>query len=269
MFIDVGILASIGLYLIGWCSQFSLFQKHLSLSPLVEIRTLQGACLLHSVVLIVILFTHSWPERLIPDIINTIAWLPVFIYLLFRKWINSEISATSIPLFTVFLLLISWGFLKQNLPTLASIQQARLFHQTLLISHITTLIAGYILFGISCISSILFLYQEHQIKTKLVKVLIHRFPSLTTLDQISNRSVTMGFLFFTLGLILGILLSDGLQSVRNIWRLGIVLLVWLFYALFLLERLFSGHQQRFSAIWSIIASILLLLSVIVEMTHLI
>ena len=187
--------------MIGWCSQFSLFQKYLSLSPLVEIRTLQGACLLHAVILIFILFTHSWPERLIPDIINTIAWLPIFIYLLFRKWINSEIGATSIPLFTVILLVVSWGFLKLNLPTLASIQQAQLFHQTLLISHITTLIAGYILFGISCISSILFLYQEHQIKTKLVKVLIHRFPSLTTLDQISHRTVTMGFLFFTLGLI--------------------------------------------------------------------
>ena len=269
MIVEAGIWLSIALYLIGWCSQFTLFQKPLNLPPVVEIRTLQGACLLHTIILIFILFTHPWPERLIPDLLNAIAWLPIFIYLLLRKWLISEISATSIPLFTAILLLISWGFFKQNIPTLASIQHAPLFHQTLLISHISTLIAGYILFGLSCISSIFFLYQEHQIKTKLVKVLVHRFPSLTTLDQISYRSLTMGFLFFTLGLILGILLSDGLQSVRNIWRLGIVLLVWLFYALFLLERLFPGHKQRFSAIWSIIAFILLLASLIIEMTHLI
>ena len=269
MIFETGIWLCIGLYLMGWSSQFSLFQKPLKFSPVLEIRILQSACLLHAGILIFIVFTNSWPERLISDLLSAIAWLPVFIYLLLRKWINSEISATSIPLFTAILLLISETFLKQDLATLASVQQAPLFHQTFLICHITTLIAGYILLGLSCISSILFLYQERQIKTKLVKVLVHRFPSLTTLDQISYRSVTLGFLFLTLGLVLGILLSDGLQSTRNMWRLGIVLLVWFFYASFLLERFWTGHKQRFSAIWSIIGFFLLLASLIIEMAHLI
>lgn len=269
MIVEAGIWLSICLYLIGWSSRFSLFQQRLNFPPTFGLRVLQLACFIHTVTLLFILFTSVWPAALIPDLLNAIAWLPIFIYLIARHQIQNPISSTSIPPFSAVLLFVSILLLKQDLPTLTLIEQAPLMHQTLLITHITALIAGYVLFGLSCTSSVLFLYQEHQIKTKLVKVLVHQFPSLATLDRISYRSVILGFLFLTVGLVLGVLLSDGLQSSRSIWRLGISLLIWLLYAFFLVERFIQGYKRRLVAIWSIIGFFLVLASLIIETVHLI
>ncbi len=268
MIVETGIWVSIFFYLLGWSTQFSLFQKQFNVPSAFGIYSLQLACLLHSGTLLITLFTGLWLEHLIFDFLNGIAWAPIFIYLLIRKRIQSQISASGIPLFTIVLLSISTLFLTEKIPTLEWVQQAPLLHQTLLITHITALIAGYVMFSLSCISSILFLHQEHQIKTKLVKLLVHQFPSLTTLDQISYRSVVLGFIFLTIGLILGILLSDNLQSSRSLGRLGIALVIWLLYAFFLMERFFQGYKRRFIAIWSIIGFFLVLASLIIETAHL-
>lgn len=268
MVVEAGIWLSVFFYLMGWSSRFSLFQKPLRLSPAFGVRTLKLACLLHTATLLLVLGSGTWPEHWLSDLLNGIAWLPMIFYLLVRPRIQSPISSTGIPLFSVVLLFISVLLLNQDLPSLELIGQARLFHQTLLITHITALIAGYVLFGMSCISSVLFLYQEHQIKTKLVKLLVRHFPSLTTLDRISYRSVILGFLFLTLGLVLGVLLSDGLESSRNMGRLGISLLIWLLYAFFLLERFIQGYKRRFTAIWSIVGFFLALVSLVIEAFHL-
>ena len=269
MVVEAGIWLSVFFYLMGWGSRFSLFQKPLRLPPAFGLCALQFACILHTATLLLMLATSAWPEDLIPDLLNAIAWLSVFLYLVVRQRIQSPIGSTAIPLFSVVLLCISVLLLKQDLPSLELMDEAPLFHQTLLITHITTLIAGYVLFGMSCISSVLFLYQEHQIKTKLVKLLVHRFPALTTLDRISYRSVILGFLFLTVGLVLGVWLSDGLQSPRNMGRLGISLLIWLLYAFFLLERFIQGYKRRFTAIGSIVGFFLAMASLVVEALHLI
>ncbi|MBF0277319.1 MAG: cytochrome c biogenesis protein CcsA [SAR324 cluster bacterium] len=267
--VETGIWASVFLYAIGWCTQFSLFQKRFNLSSTFGINSLLLACLLHSATLLYTIFSGFWSTHLIFDFLNAIAWAPIFIYLLLRKRLHSDISSSGIPLFTILILLLSTLFLKENIAALEWVKQAPFLHQALLITHITTLIAGYVLFGLSCISSVLFLYQEHQIKTKLVKILVHQFPSLTRLDQISYRSVILGFSFLTIGLILGILLSDNLQSSRSLGRLGFAFLIWFLYAFFLMERFFQGYKRRFIAIWSIIGFFLVLTSLIIETVHLI
>lgn len=267
--VDIALWASLICYLFGWAAQFSYLQKKLNLSPNVGLRSLQIGCLIHSSYLVYVFFHSDWPQTLILDFLKLIAWFPTLMYLFFQKQIRDEISSTGIPLFTIFVLGISAVLSSQNIPTIETIRDAPIVYQTTLIIHISTMIAGYILFGLSCFSSILFLYQEHQIKTKLVKLLVNQFPSLSTLDQISYRSVILGFLFLTVGLILGVVLSDGLQSLRSIVRIGITLLIWLLYAFFLVERYFKGSARRYSAIWSVAGFFLVLMSLFVEFSHLV
>ncbi len=269
MIVEVGIWISLLFYFAGWSAQFAKFQHRLHIPESLGIHILQAGCSIHFVAICYLFYQHTWPETLISDFLNLIAWIPILIYLLTRKYITSQISTTVIPPFSIVLLLISYLLHKKDLPTLELIQEAPLLHQTLLITHISTLIAGYVLFGFSCIASIIFLYQDHQLKTKLVKLLVNQFPSLATLDQTSYKSIIMGFFFLTIGLILGITLSIDLQSSRSVLRLGFSILIWLLYAFFLMERFFQGYQRRFSAIWSVIGFFLVLMSLVIESMHLV
>ncbi|MBF0286666.1 MAG: cytochrome c biogenesis protein CcsA [SAR324 cluster bacterium] len=268
MIVEAGIWISLLCYLAGWSAQFSKFQSTVNIPELSGLRILQAGCIIHFAAICYFFYKHSWPETLISDFLNLIAWIPIFLHLLTRKYITSKISTTVIPPFSIVLLLISYLLHAQSIPTLELIREAPLLNQTLLITHISALIAGYVLFGFSCISSIIFLYQDHQIKTKLVKLLVNQFPSLSTLDQTSYKSIIMGFFFLTIGLILGIILSIDLQSSRSILRLGFSILIWLLYAFFLMERFFQGYQRRFSAIWSVIGFFLVLMSLIIESMYL-
>ncbi len=266
--VQAGVWISILIYLVGWSTRFSLIRERMRIGSTFGLRVLQLGCACHGLILVYELYTSNWPLTLVADLLNIIAWLPLFMYLLLRRHADNPISASVIPPFTIVLLMLSFVLLERNAPTFELIREAPLFYQTVLVTHVVSLIAGYVLFGLSCATSILFLYQEHQIKTKLVKILDNRFPALGTLDIISYRSIIIGFVFLTVGLVLGVLLTESLQSTRNVMRLGVTILIWLLYGVFLMERWFQGYQRRIAAIWSVVGFFLVLASLIIELVHL-
>ena len=71
------------------------------------------------------------------------------------------------------------------------------FYHVLLGSHIIILLAGDIMLGVACVASIIFFYQEHHLKTKLMSSLTLRFPALGTLDRLSWQGILWGFLACT------------------------------------------------------------------------
>ena len=122
--------------------------------------------------------------------------------------------------------------------------------------------------GVACVASIIFLYQEHHLKTKLMSSLTRRFPALGTLDRLSWQGILWGFLALSIGLMLGILINSDDHSLLANLRFGSSISAWFVFAALLLFRQLQAAQSRWITIWSIIGFVLALMSLIVELLRL-
>jgi ABC-type uncharacterized transport system permease subunit len=138
--------------------------------------------------------------------------------------------------------------------------------RNLLAAHIVALLAGHLLFAIACLGSIAYLLQERQIKTKRPPLGL-RLPALGTLESVTHRGVGLGFLFLTVGILLGLAVAgtEKLSARITELRLLIPLSSWIVYAGFLVVYDFRGRRGRFGAIWSIAGFLVVLVSLVFEL----
>lgn len=63
---------------------------------------------------------------------------------------------------------------------------------------------SYLLFGVACFFSILYIYQDKNIKAKKPLLLKKSFPSLGRLLAISSQCIFWGFILLTIGITVGV-----------------------------------------------------------------
>lgn len=270
MAILIGSWVSIILYLVVWVYELVIFRKHRVL-PLGWSRlVLVAALLCHVSVMGYRLMTLGRDEAfLTADLLAWISWITAFSLFVFRHRLQKEIKSNLLLPFSILLMIISTLLIHHTIPAMQPFVTASVLDQIILVIHIATLMAGHVLFGLACFSSMLFLYQEHRLKTKMVTLTSHRFPSLGLLDRVSSQSMSLGFFFFTLGLVLGILLTGNLlRSLSLPIRLAVPLVVWVVYAVFMFESSFNTVQRKRTAIWSIMGFVLVMMSFMVELYYL-
>jgi len=135
-----------------------------------------------------------------------------------------------------------------------------IFNNFWFVLHIVTIFSGEAMFALACAAGILYLTQEHAIKTKQRGFFFNRLPSLEMLDTAGYACITAGFTLLTIGLITGLVYARMVWGrflgwdPKEIWS-GIS---WLIYAVLLHERLTVGWRGRKAAIWSIIGFAILL-----------
>ena len=101
---------------------------------------------------------------------------------------------------------------------------------------------------------IMYLLQEHFVKSKHLGGLFQRLPSLQILDEINYRLITIGFPFLTLAIITGALWAESAWGTywrwdpKEVWSL----ITWVIYASVLHVRLIAGWRGKRAAILSII-----------------
>lgn len=139
--------------------------------------------------------------------------------------------------------------------------------RNVLIAHIVALLAGHLLFATACVSSIAYLLQERQLKVK-ARPLSGRWPALGTLETLTHRCVSLGFVLLTLGILLGIAVSGGANLWAKVseWRLIVPVVSWIVYAAFLVAYDYRGRRGRFGALWSIGGFGVVLASLALELT---
>jgi ABC-type transport system involved in cytochrome c biogenesis permease subunit len=101
--------------------------------------------------------------------------------------------------------------------------------------------------------AIMYLLQERQLKAKRAGTVYHRLPALETLDRLTVATLTAGFPFLTVGLLLGVL------AARRAWGsllpsdpLALFsLLMWVVYAVILVGRAMGHWRGRRAAYFSI------------------
>jgi ABC-type transport system involved in cytochrome c biogenesis permease subunit len=153
------------------------------------------------------------------------------------------------------LLLVGWaisGVIAAQLPK-ASVQVQNLFNSFWLIFHIISIFIGEAIFALACGIGILYLLQEHEIKTKNHGFFFKRLPSLELLDSTGYACIVAGFTLLTIGLITGMVYAKFVWGKfwswdpKEVWSA----ISWLLYAILLHQRITIGFRGRRAAIMAI------------------
>ena len=97
--------------------------------------------------------------------------------------------------------------------------------------HTTLLLFAYAAFFVAFASSVMYLWQERELKKKTFSAVFHRLPSLTTVDDVASTAAGVGFTLLSLGIITGVVWSSARSG--RMWHNDPVeffaLLTWVLY----------------------------------------
>jgi len=124
--------------------------------------------------------------------------------------------------------------------------------------HIVLIFTGYAALVLSFTASILYLLQEHNLKSKQLFGFTTRMPALATLDEISERALQAGFPFMTFGLAAGVAVVQQMHGPMSIFEPKILLsiLFWILYLFLLFVRWKAGIRGRNAALLASFATVL-------------
>ena len=193
--------------------------------------------------------------------------LVMIIYFYLDYLYCKEIFEIIFPPLTVFFLILSNLLIRRVVFDSRLVDGSTAVNKAMLFVHASSSMLGYLLFGVACLTSIFFLAQEKKIKTKKLLLAEVKMPSLGFLDRLNYRILSSGFLFSTIGLLVGVsmklIVSGAYEGIAL--RQAIPFGTWLFYALFLIDRSIRGLQGKATAILAILGFSAALISFIYEM----
>jgi len=149
----------------------------------------------------------------------------------------------------VFILMLSSSILPRTIKPLSPVLQSYWFG-----IHTVLAFTGDAAFALAFGIGIMYLLQEHYVKSKHLGGLFQRLPSLQTLDEINYRLITIGWPLLTLAIITGVIWAETAWGrywrwdPKEVWSL----ITWFIYAAVLHVRLIAGWRGRRAAILSII-----------------
>ncbi|MEJ2183009.1 MAG: c-type cytochrome biogenesis protein CcsB [Nitrospirota bacterium] len=149
----------------------------------------------------------------------------------------------------VFLLMLASSMLSRDIKPLSpTLQSYWLWIHTFLA------FTGDAAFALAFVTGIMYLVQEHYLKSKHMGGLFDRLPSIQMLDYLNYRLITIGFPLMTLAIVTGALWADSAWGSywrwdpREVWSL----IIWFLYAIILHARLVAGWRGRRASVLSIL-----------------
>ncbi|MFZ1986274.1 MAG: c-type cytochrome biogenesis protein CcsB [Desulfatitalea sp.] len=176
------------------------------------------------------------------------AWTIVGVFLLLQVKFRLKILGVYTAPLAVFILLAATQFPREPL------QPQNLLKGVWLSMHILTTFVGDAAFVLAAGVGMLYLIQEHNIKSKTRDFFFKRLPSLDLLDTTGYACIVTGFTMLTIGLITGMIYAKIIWGhfwqwdAKEVWSA----VTWIFYAVLLHERLAVGWRGRRAAIMAVI-----------------
>lgn len=129
--------------------------------------------------------------------ISTFVWLLALAYL----YVEMTTDERGMGVF-ILLLLVAL----QAIPALVPGIEARsaVLEGPLFGIHVSSLLFAYASFALACVIGITYVLLFKEIKAKHLGIFYARLPSLQTLDQMNQRAIAIGWVFLTIGLIVGV-----------------------------------------------------------------
>ena len=147
-----------------------------------------------------------YPLFHLPETLSFLAWTLAVAYGLVMY--RHPVQALGALLLPVISLLV---FASQIVRGNANLQASRVTDGSaawLFPVHTTLLLFAYAAFFIAFSASVMYLWQERELRLKKFSAIFHRLPSLTAVDDIGSTSASVGFTLLTLGIITGVIWSQ-------------------------------------------------------------
>ena len=117
-------------------------------------------------------------------------------------------------------------------------------------------------FALAFVLGVMYLVQEHYLKSKHLGDLFERLPDIQTLDYLNYRLISVGFPALVIAMVTGSLWAH--SAFGGFWRGDprevLSLVTFLIYALILHSRLMAGWRGRRAAVLSIIGFVFVILA---------
>ncbi len=132
--------------------------------------------------------------------------------------------------------------------------------------HVGLAVLGLASFALSASVAVLYLVQERQLRNRTFGRLFQRLPSLDALDSASFHLVSVGFIIYTVALVLGVTTAMRTGESFLDARFAIASVAWAVFAVVIHTRVTSGWRGR-QAAWMTVAGCLSTLVVLVFYTR--
>ncbi|MBU0986625.1 MAG: c-type cytochrome biogenesis protein CcsB [Proteobacteria bacterium] len=192
--------------------------------------------------------TGQFPVNNLYETLSLAGWAVAGVFLFIQYTFNLKVLGFfAAPLATLVMMIAS------QLPR-EPVQAKTILKSFWLMVHVIAIFIGEASFALACGLGILYLVQEHAIKTKKRGFFFKRLPSLELLDSTGYGCIITGFAMLTLGLITGFVYAKSVWGrfwswdPKEVWS-GIT---WLIYAALLHQRFTVGWRGRRAAIMAII-----------------
>ncbi len=130
--------------------------------------------------------------------------------------------------------------------------------------HVILTFVAYSAFASACIAGLGYLIQDKQLKSHHPGKVFRWIPSLDVLDEINTRSLIVGFLFLTLGLLSGFFWAK--SSGGSFWlrdpKVLSALAIWVLYFVLMWLRVTSRVRGKKIAVVSVFGFVLVIISLL-------
>src|SRR4030067_1860596 len=188
------------------------------------------------------------PVTNLSESLSFFAWMIIGLLLMANLKYKIKVLGSFLPPIALILMLFAFALPKEILP-LAPVLRS-FWHPF----HVTFAFLGNAIFTLAFCSGVIYLIQEHQLKSKKMGAIAKRLPSLKVLDDLNYRALTFGFPLLTLGIITGAVWAEYAWGrywgwdPKETWSL----ITWFLYAALLHQRLTVGWRGRKAAIMAIV-----------------
>ncbi len=181
------------------------------------------------------------------ETLSMCAFLIVLLYLFVQwRYKMDSLSVFIFPLVFVMALVATLG-------NPVSAWSSPVVRNTWLTVHIVLVLLGYAALLFTAVGSVLYLFQERELKTKKPRSLYYRLPALGTLDDLISKSMAVGFVLITLAVIAGS--TWAFIELKTAWisqpKIAISFFTWGIYMALVFLRTTAGWRGRKAAIMTV------------------
>jgi cytochrome c-type biogenesis protein CcsB len=188
------------------------------------------------------------PVTNIHESLSFYAWMIIGVFLIANLKYKIKVLGAFLTSIALIFMLFALALPKEILP-LAPVLRS-FWHPF----HVFFAILGNAIFTLSFCCGVIYLIQEHRLKSKKMGAIARRLPSLKVLDDLNYQALTFGFPSLTLGIITGAVWAEYAWGrywgwdPKETWSL----ITWFLYAAMLHQRLTVGWRGRKAAIMAIV-----------------
>jgi len=248
------------LYALAWADYALLFFRDDAFAKKTAPPLLYLAGTLHGIAL-VMLSVHLgiFPLATVFEAFSVVAFSVLVVYLLIEWHIGVRTTGFFIVAVVFAFQLVSSAFLSR--PT----EINPLLTEPSFILHAATAVLGYASMAISAIYGLLYLMLFHDIKKHRFGLIYKQLPSLEIMANFTYRAATLGFVFLSVAIVLGLVLLVKVYGTHWQWdpKLTITFAAWLIYGACTVGRKLWGWSPRRVAFASLAGFAVILFSFVV------